>query len=304
MSSLPAVNERMARAPGAWRSHRLRGRGARAGREPSTLKVQANESAPRGGETLGEGQVAGLVLLVKRMVGKMRAGLPPHVEADDLVGAGLLGVVDALRKFDASKSVKMESYARHRIRGSILDGLRALDPASREMRRCQRRVEKVYAQLQGKLGRPVSDEEVALALGMTLQEWYRTLQELQAVGIDGPMRQVSVRPSRSKPESEEASDEDPFRRYYRQEQRRLLDHALASLPDRERMVVIYYELQEETMKTIASRLNVDESRVSQLHAAAMRRLKQRVQAMLNRPLPAQVPGASSAVPYASGSGLE
>lgn len=296
MSSLPVVNERAAGTPGVWIPLGLKGRGAPAGRVPSTPGVRATQSATRDGETLGQGQVAGLLLLVKRMVWKVRAGLPPHIEADDLVGAGLLGLVDALRKFDASKRVKMESYARHRIRGSILDGLRALDPASRHMRKCQRRVEKAYDQLQGKLGRPVSDEEIARALGMTLPEWYRTLRELQAVGFDGRARQVSVGSWRIKPESEEASGEDPFARCYRQEQRRLLDRALASLPERERTVVVLYDLHEETMKEIASRLNVDESRVSQLHAAALRRLKQRVQAMLNCPLPRQRPGASLSLP--------
>jgi RNA polymerase sigma factor for flagellar operon FliA len=296
MSSLPVVKERAAGTPGAWRPRGLKGRGAHAGRAPSTPGVPGTQTAARDSETLGQGQVAGLLLLVRRMVWKARAGLPPHVEADDLVGAGLLGLVDALRKFDASKRVKMESYARHRIRGSILDGLRTLDPASRDMRKCQRRVEKVYDQLQGKLGRPVSDEEIALALGMSLQEWYRTLQELQAVGFDGRARQVSVGSSRIKPDCEEATVEDPFATCYRQEQRRLLDRALASLPERERTVVVLHDLHEETMKKIASRLNVDASRVSQLHAAALRRLKRRVQAMLNRPLPPQLAGASRSLP--------
>ena len=103
--------------------------------------------------------------LVKRVALRIRKRLPAHVELDDLFSDGVLGLVDAVTKFDASKRVGLETYARHRIRGSILDGLRAADPASRDLRRKNQRVQKLYHELEVKLGRPVTDEEMARRAG-------------------------------------------------------------------------------------------------------------------------------------------
>ena len=114
----------------------------------------------------------------------MREHLPAHVEIDDLVSAGIFGLLDAVRKFDSSKHVKLEIYARHRIRGAILDGLRSEDTASRDMRKKSKKAEKVYRELETKLARPVSNEDMAEALGMSLKNWYRTVNELQPLGMD------------------------------------------------------------------------------------------------------------------------
>jgi len=225
--------------------------------------------------------------LVRRVAFEMRQHLPPHVEIDDLVGAGTLGLVDALRKFDPSRKVKLESYARHRIRGGMLDALRNLDPASRDMRRRARKVERTYRELEARLGRPVRGEEVARALGISLKVWHRWAQEVHALGFDGwqhfemaansekpPMREECRRPVRQ-------LTEDPFDLCYRREQRDLVNRALTRLPERERLIVTLYYQQNLTMKEIAARLAVDESRVSQLHAEALQRLKARVRASLS-----------------------
>jgi len=225
--------------------------------------------------------------LVKRVAFEMRQHLPPHVEMDDLVGAGTLGLVDALRKFDPSRKVKLESYARHRIRGGILDALRSLDPASRDMRRRARKVERTYRELEARLGRPVQGEEVARALGVSLKVWHRWAQEVHALGFDAwqyseravtpgkvPVREESRMPVRQ-------LTEDPFDLCYRREQRDLLNRALARLPERERLIVTLYYQHDLTMKEIAARLGVDESRVSQLHTEALQRLRTRVQASLS-----------------------
>jgi len=225
--------------------------------------------------------------LVKRVAFEMRQHLPPHVEMDDLVGAGTLGLVDALRKFDPSRKVKLESYARHRIRGGILDALRTLDPASRDMRRRARKVERTYRELEARLGRPVQGEEVARALGVSLKVWHRWAQEVHALGFDawqyGEMAvsagKVPVREENRMPVRQ--LTEDPFDLCYRREQRDLLNRALARLPQRERLIVTLYYQQDLTMKEIAARLGVDESRVSQLHTEALQRLKTRVQASLS-----------------------
>jgi RNA polymerase sigma factor for flagellar operon FliA len=225
--------------------------------------------------------------LVKRVAFEMRQHLPAHVELDDLVGAGTIGLVDALRKFDPTRKVKIESYARHRIRGGILDALRTLDPASRDMRRRARKVERTYRELEAILGRPVNDEEIAQALGISLKEWHRWAREIHALGFDGWQRRETAAIAGKLPVAEvgrmAAPQQDPFDLCYRREQRDLLNCALASLPERERLIVTLYYQQDLTMKQIAARLEVDESRVSQLHAEALQRLKARVQASLNPP---------------------
>jgi RNA polymerase sigma factor for flagellar operon FliA len=225
--------------------------------------------------------------LVKRVAFQMRQHLPSHVEMDDLVGAGTLGLVDALRKFDPSRKVKLESYARHRIRGGILDALRTLDPASRDMRKRARKVERTYRELEARLGRPVQDEEIAEALGISLKVWHRWAREIHPLGFDGWQRCETAAMAGKPPMKEEGwmavPQEGPFDLCYRREQRDLLNRALARLPERERLIVTLYYQQDLTMKEIAARLEVDESRVSQLHAEALGRLRARVQASLYPP---------------------
>lgn len=215
--------------------------------------------------------------LVKRLAFKIREHLPAHVEVDDLLANGVLGLVDAVAKFDTSKRVKLESYARHRIRGGILDGLRGADPASRDMRRKNKKIQQLYRELEVKLGRPVADEEIAGALGVSLSRWQRTLSEVQGVGFDFGARSVTAGPTSKRFSAEPAlladDHQDPFETCYRSEQREILNRALSHLRERDRRIIKLYYQQELTMKQIAAALNVDESRISQLHAAALARLK-------------------------------
>jgi RNA polymerase sigma factor FliA len=224
--------------------------------------------------------------LVRRMAFKIREHLPAYVEVDDLLANGVLGLVDAVTKFDTTKLVKLESYARHRIRGGILDGLRGTDPASRDLRRKNREIQKLYRELEVKLGRPVTDEEMAAALGINLAKWHRTMNEIQSVGVDFGARTLSAGPTsksvsrRIEPTLLAGDDADPFDLCYRGEQREILGRALSRLRERERQIIALYYKQELTMKQIADRLNVDESRVSQLHSAAIVRLKASVDSLL------------------------
>ena len=225
-----------------------------------------------------------LLPLVKRMAFQIREHLPAHVELEDLMANGVLGLVDAIAKFDASKRVKLESYARHRVRGAILDGLRSADPASRDLRRTYKKIQKLYRELEAKLGRPAEDEEIAAAMGMDLPRWHRTLNEIQGVGFDFGARRISAGPNTLRPTVEPAllagDDVDPFDQCYRREQRDLLCRALTHLRERERQIITFYYQQELTMKQIAERLNVDESRVSQLHSAALAHLRATVASLL------------------------
>jgi len=222
--------------------------------------------------------------LVKRVALKIRKCLPAHVELDDLFSDGILGLVDAVTKFEASKQVRFETYARHRIRGSILDGLRGADPVSRDLRRKNQRVQKLYHELEVKLGRPVTDEEMATAQGMNLAQWHRKLNEIQSAGLDCGARALSAVSSVIQRSIEPAflagEDPDPFDLRYRQEQREILDRALSGLQVRDRQIVMLYHQQGLTMRQVAELLSVDESRISQLHAAALVQLKANVDSLL------------------------
>jgi RNA polymerase sigma factor for flagellar operon FliA len=222
--------------------------------------------------------------LVKRVALTIRRRLPAHVELDDLFSDGVLGLVDAVTKFDASKRVSLETYARHRIRGSILDGLRATDPASRDVRRRNQRVQKLYHELEVKLGRSVTDEEVAAVQGMNLAQWHRELNEIQSAGLDSGARTLSAAPTFAQTSIEPAflagDDPNPFDLCYRSERLGILDRALSRLQERQLQIVELYHQQGLTMRQVAVLMRLDESRISQLHAAALVQLKANVDSLL------------------------
>ena len=223
--------------------------------------------------------------LVKRVALKIRKRLPAHVEMDDLCSDGVLGLIDAVTKFDPSKRVKLETYARRRICGSILDGLRGADSASRDIRRKSKEVQKLYHELEVNLGHPVTDEEMAAAQGINLAQWHRELNKIKIAGLDCGARTVSAAPTSALTSIEPAclagDDPDPFDLCFRHEQSEILFRAISGLGERERTIIGLYYQCGLTMQEIASRMKVDASRVSQLHAAALVRLKAGVASLLH-----------------------
>ena len=225
--------------------------------------------------------------LVKRVALKIRKRLPAHMELDDLFSDGVLGLVDAVTKFDASKRVRLETYARHRIRGSILDGLRSADPASRDLRRKNQRIRKLYNELEVKLGRSVMDDEMAAGQGMNLAQWHRALNEVQSGGFDVSARTLSAGPTSKlvsrqiEPAFLPGDDPDPFDLCYSCEQREVLGRALSSLRERDRQIVMLHHQQGLTMRQVAELMSVDESRISQLHSAVLVRLKANMDSLLH-----------------------
>jgi RNA polymerase sigma factor FliA len=265
---------------------------------PALAVISQPLLSPRAVEVNGERErrVLELLPLVRRMALKMRRSLPAHVELDDLVGEGVLGLLDAAGRFDVTKRVKIESYARHRIRGAILDGLRTLDTASRDLRKKNKKMEGALRDLQSKLGRSAEDEEIARTLGVSLKEWHRSIQELQGAGVDWlhPMQSMTFRQVNEE-NLVAPNQESQFDSCYRRERRDIVNRALACLSERERKIVVLYHSREMTMKQIGSKLRIDESRVSQLHSAAVARLRLSVKAILERPrtVPSSPPASLS-----------
>jgi RNA polymerase sigma factor FliA len=215
---------------------------------------------------------------VRFIARRIHERLPRHVPFEDLVHAGVLGLIDALGKFDRSKHVQFSSYAKFRIRGAILDSLRELDWSPRELRRKGRQIEEAHNQLSIRLGRTPTENDLARELGMPLEELQNLLSELNALEI-GSLRVES--PQSGKEEDLAASvpakpEDTPFFQCLRSEMKELLARAIAELPEKEQRVLSLYYFEELTMKEVGAVLGIGESRVSQIHSLAMVRLRSRL----------------------------
>ena len=263
----------------------------------ASVRRRTESSRPRFNRCInGQNMLIEMLPLAKRIALKIREYLPAHVDIEDLCANGVSGLVDAAAKFDASKRVKLETYARYRVRGAILDALRAADPVTRELRQKSKRIHKLYRELGAKVGRAVQDEEMAAASGMNLAQWHRALNEIQSVGLDCGSRVLSAGPTFARqstdPELLIDCGDSPFDYCYRREQREILTRALCRMRERERQILNLYYRHELTMKQIADHMGLDESRISQLHSSAMARLKASVDSLL-RPPKAEVSGPAT-----------
>ena len=214
------------------------------------------------------------VPLVKFVAHRIAARLPSHVELDDLINSGILGLMDAIEKFEPARNIKFKTYAELRIKGAILDGLRDLDWVPRSLRRKKKDIEGAYHSLEQQMGRAATDEEVAAHLWMPLEELHKNLDDLKGVtlgtfvevGEDGEGESlISFVP--------DPDAEDPSQTFQATEIKDILREAMDMLPKKERFVVQLYYFDELTMKEIGTLLNITESRVSQLHTKAMLRLR-------------------------------
>jgi RNA polymerase sigma factor FliA len=215
---------------------------------------------------------------VRYIARRIHGRLPRHVPFEDLVHAGVVGLIDALNKFDQSKHVQFSSYAKFRIRGAILDSLRELDWSPRELRRKGRLVDQTYSQLSGKLGRAPSESELAQELGLELHELQSLLAELDGLEL-GSLRVESQRDGKEEDLTDYIPgkpEETPFFSCLRSEMKQLLEEAISELPEKERKVLALYYYEELTMKEVGAALGIGESRVSQIHSLAMVRLRARL----------------------------
>ncbi|MBN1288188.1 MAG: RNA polymerase sigma factor WhiG [Actinobacteria bacterium] len=223
--------------------------------------------------------------MVKYVAGRVSSGLPPSVEFGDLVSYGVFGLLDAIEKYDPGRGIKFETYAIARIKGAIIDELRADDWVPRSIRFKAREIEKAYIELETKLRRNPTDEEVAKKLGMSLESYLEVLNklsfislvaldELWSVGGDKP-DQVSLADT-----VEDVKAKDPSQMFEVEEMKNIIAEAINKLPERERIVVSLYYYEGLTMREIGEALSVTESRVCQLHTKAILRLRARLSAAL------------------------
>lgn len=211
--------------------------------------------------------------LATAIAAHIQRSLAVHVELDDLVHAGVMGLFDAAIKYKPDKEVTFPSYAKHRIRGAILDALRQLDWASRDLRRRYKQMETVSRELTSRLGRSPVQSEIAEAMGLSSRRWQALMVDFRALGLAATQQRASEREDQFTREAPCTPEQCPDQVFARSEMREKLNSAMEALPPRYRQVVKLYYEGDLTMKEIGGMLGVNESRVSQIHKSALQRMQ-------------------------------
>ncbi|MDP2181805.1 MAG: RNA polymerase sigma factor WhiG [Actinomycetota bacterium] len=220
--------------------------------------------------------------LVKYVAGRLSSGLPQTVDTADLISYGIFGLIDAIEKFDLSRGIKFETYAIARIKGAIIDELRAMDWVPRSVRARARQIEQAHVRLEGRLKRVPSDSEVAKEMGVTVKDLHEIFTKLSYTSVVsfeelwvGGDREDRGNVMGTIPDD---AAEDPVALFESEEVKDILAGAIERLPERERIVIALYYYEGLTLKEIGQVLGVTESRVSQLHTKAVIRLRARLHA--------------------------
>ncbi len=214
--------------------------------------------------------------LVKYVVGRLAIGLPNIMDFEDVLSYGTLGLIEAVDRFDPTKGVKFETYAIARIRGAIIDALRSLDRLPRSVRQKARQIEKANVELETTLGRPPTPDEIAQHLGVSVDKYHDMLIDASwtTVSLDGLLDNQDYGEGSAPVELADVNAHDEvIGGIERDEMGRVLAESVVNLPERERLVVSLYYQDEMTMKEISRVLSISESRVCQLHAKAVSRLR-------------------------------
>lgn len=222
--------------------------------------------------------------LVKYVVDRIASTLPRSIDKDDLIHTAIIGLFDALEKFDATRGTKFETYAVWRIKGAVLDELRSLDWASRSTRRKAREIERTSSQLEQKLGRSASEAEIAKQMNLRVTDFSRLVEEVrgatllsldQAVAVDDEHDLTGLGDV-----IEDGAAVDALEEMMETESKDELLDAINGLAEQERLVIALYYYEEMTLKEIGETLGISESRVSQIHTKAIGRMRGRMQPVL------------------------
>ena len=218
--------------------------------------------------------------LIKFIAQKIAVRLPSNIELDDLISSGVIGLMDAIEKYDPSRDNKFKTYAEFRIRGSILDELRAQDWVPRSVRDKAKLLDRTIGELETELGRSPEDEEVAAKLGLNMEEFYDLVNQVRPVSVLSIDEQASLiilkvlSPKKSILSIlEGAKLNNPFNQLNSKSVKEVVTRAIEELPERQRLVLSLYYYEDLNLKEIGKVLRVTESRVSQLHAQAVSRLR-------------------------------
>lgn len=221
--------------------------------------------------------------LIKFIAQKIAVRLPSNIELDDLISAGVIGLMDAIEKYDSSRDNKFKTYAEFRIRGAILDELRAQDWVPRSIRDKAKLLDRTMIQLEADLGRSPSDEEVAVALNITLDEFHDLVNQVRPVSLL-PIDQTTSFSNTDKKSImdilEGSRANSPFNQLNVKNIKEVVAQAIEELPERQRLVLSLYYYEDLNLKEIGQVLRVTESRVSQLHAQAVTRLRAKLSATI------------------------
>lgn len=217
--------------------------------------------------------------MIKHLALRIAMRLPSHIELEDLINSGVIGLMDAIEKFDPEKGVRFETYAEFRIRGAILDELRAQDWVSRSVRQKANQLSRAYAELEQKLGRSATDEEVMAELGLEREAFHKLVDRVRSISLIN-WDEITGREKLDGTTGEIPSDfwkgTDPFRDLNIRRVRQVLQNAIEVLPEKERIVVSLYYYADLNMKEIGEVLDITESRISQIHTKAVLRLRGKI----------------------------
>jgi RNA polymerase sigma factor for flagellar operon FliA len=210
--------------------------------------------------------------LVKAIAIRLYESLPVHADLDDLIHAGMLGLIDGAGKFDERKHILFKSYAKHRIKGAMLDSLRQLDWASRDLRRRHKQLEAITHELAGLSTEAPNDEAIAGKMGVDVERWRQIAIELRMVGLLSSSSRPADDENQTNPEFAASEDTQPDMMYVRHEMSTVLGQAMQALPERYQKIVSLYYTSEMTMREIGEVLGINESRVSQIHKTALEKM--------------------------------
>ena len=224
--------------------------------------------------------------LVRYIVNRIAVRLPSHIDLDDLHNTGVIGLMDAIEKYDHSKNCKFKTYAEFRIKGAILDQLRSLDWVPRSVRQKGRKLERAYSEVEQRLGREAKEEEVADSLGLELDKFHVLINQVRGISI---VNLEEIRGTNSDGDRagtfadiiEDVHSENPFASFKHMETKHVISDTIGSLPEKERLVISLYYYEDLNMKEIGGILGITESRVCQIHTKAVMRLRSKLKGILD-----------------------
>ncbi len=224
--------------------------------------------------------------LIRYIVNRIAVRLPSHIDLEDLHNTGVIGLMDAIEKYDPDKNCKFKTYAEFRIKGAILDQLRSLDWVPRSVRQKGRRLERAYGELEQRLGRSASEEEVADSLGVQIDKFHELLNQVRGVSLVN-LEEIGGYSDGDRNGGygdiiEDTTAENPFASLKLQEMKRIVSDTIGLLPEKERLVISLYYFEDLNMKEIGGILGITESRVCQIHTKSVLRLRSKLKGILER----------------------